>query len=103
MVSREQPGPRISHTFLDPSPEAIFSNSRALRESTVFPGFVNFAKFRSPPPPSFFFVVNRFELALCMHFQRLQMYRRAGAELPADTRGDKTERLRRAIQSLCGL
>jgi hypothetical protein len=100
MVSREQPGPRVSDTFLDPGPEAIFSRSRALRETTVFPGFVKFAKFRAPPPPSFLFVVNHFELALCVHFQRRQMYRRAGAELPADTRGDKTERLRRAKQSI---
>jgi hypothetical protein len=30
---------------------------------------VNFAKFRAPPPPSFLFVVNHFELALCVHFQ----------------------------------
>jgi hypothetical protein len=74
MISREQPGPRVSDTFFDPSPEAIFSRSRALGESTVFPDFVNFAKFRAPPPPSFLFVVNHFELALCMHFQRLQMY-----------------------------
>jgi hypothetical protein len=30
---------------------------------------VNFAKFRAPPPPSFLFVVNHFELALCVHFE----------------------------------
>jgi hypothetical protein len=40
-----------------------------LRESTVFPDFVNFAKFRAPPPPLFLFAVNHFELALCVHFQ----------------------------------
>jgi hypothetical protein len=77
---------RAASLCLDPSPEPIFSRSRTLRESTVFPYFVNFAKFRAPPPPSFLFIVNHFELALCVHFQRLQMYRRAGAELPADTR-----------------
>ncbi len=69
MVSREQRGPRLSDTFLDPSPGAIFIRSRTLRESTVFPGFVNFTNFRVPPCPAFLYVVNHFELALCVHFQ----------------------------------
>ena len=69
MVSREQHGTRVSDNFLDPSPEASFSRSRALRESTVFPRFVNFTKFRTPPRPAFLNVVNHFELALCVHFQ----------------------------------
>jgi hypothetical protein len=30
---------------------------------------VNFTKFRVPPCPAFLYVVNHFELALCVHFQ----------------------------------